>query len=319
MRSRQHCSDGRSAASFEKVWSAKERRQSSDGGRHVKEWQRQTPGHPAVGERRRQGDLRHHAPVELRRRAAVRAGADVDSLPPHPRRAGDARARGGRGGGRGVHALPRGALSLAGLGGARRGQAEGAPGRHARRLLRLRQRRAAAAPQGPAGAAGRHAAPEGDQRDHVGRRAHAHRHREQPSRRARQGARDERRASRPDPRLRALPGLRGPAPQDGREGQRRRPVLHAARGHPRHGAGHRSPDRRDRLRPRLRDGRLPRAGLRAHGGAGQRQDPLRRPARHAQARARSTAGRRTTRSTRSAWPTSCSTASTSRTSGTATR
>ena len=48
----------------------------------------------------------------------------MDSLPPHPRRAGDARARGGRGGRRGVHALPRGAVSLAGLGGARRGHAK---------------------------------------------------------------------------------------------------------------------------------------------------------------------------------------------------
>ena len=64
-----------------------------------------------------------------------------------------------------------------------------------------------------------------------------HRHREELPRRARQGPRDQPRAGRPDARLHALPGLRGPAAQDGREEQRRRPVLHAARGHPGHGPG----------------------------------------------------------------------------------
>ena len=42
-----------------------------------------------------------------------------------------------------------------------------------------------------------------------------------------------------DARLHALPGLRGPAAEDGREGLRRRPVLHAARSHPRDGASRR--------------------------------------------------------------------------------
>ena len=76
----------------------------------------------------------------------------------------------------------------------------------------------------------------------------------------------------PHARLHAVAGLRRLAAQDGREGQRRRPVLHAARSHPRHGAGHRSQDRRDGLRPRLRHRRLSGAGLRAHGAAEQSSD-----------------------------------------------
>jgi len=65
-------------------------------------------------------------PTGPRRGAPVRPRADVDPLPPHPRRAGGA---GGGGGGRGrgrVHALAQVALPLAGLGGAGRSQAGGA-------------------------------------------------------------------------------------------------------------------------------------------------------------------------------------------------
>ena len=41
--------------------------------------------------------LRHHAPLQLRQRAAVCAGADLDPVPAHPRRPGGARpARGPR-------------------------------------------------------------------------------------------------------------------------------------------------------------------------------------------------------------------------------
>ena len=80
-------------------------------------------------------------------------------------------------------------------------------------------------------------------------------------------ARDPPRGRRPDPRLHASPGLRGPAAQDGREEQRRRPVLHAARGHPGDGPGHRPQGRRDGLRPGLRHRRLPRAGVRVHARA----------------------------------------------------
>ncbi len=66
-------------------------------------------------------DLRHHAPLQLRRRAAVRPGADLDPLPAHPRRA--------RGGARPSEAEAVGAeftpvagspLPLAGLGRPRR-------------------------------------------------------------------------------------------------------------------------------------------------------------------------------------------------------
>ena len=113
------------------------------------------------------------------------------------------------------------------------------------------------------------------------------------------------------------PGLRGPAPQDGREGQRRRPVLHAPRGHPRHGAGRRPEDRRDGLRPLLRHRRIPRPGVRAHAPA--------RLARQRPADQIETLKRRTFYGREkenliypSRSPTWSSTASTSRTSGTGT-
>jgi type I restriction enzyme M protein len=55
--------------------------------------------HPiAVG--LRQEHLRRHAPLQLRQRPAVRAGADLDPVPAHPRCAGSARPEAGRGGGR---------------------------------------------------------------------------------------------------------------------------------------------------------------------------------------------------------------------------
>ena len=110
--------------------------------------------------------------------------------------------------------------------------------------------------------------------------AHAHRHRAQLPRRHRQGRRDRPHRRRHHPRLHALAGLRRPAAQDGREGQRRRPVLHAARDHPRHGARRRPAHRRDDLRPGLRHRRLPRSVLRADDRRGQRQHHLGRPARH---------------------------------------
>ena len=62
----------------------------------------------------------------------------------------------------------------------------------------------------------------------------------QPARRARQGERHQQRGRGRDAHLHPVAGLRGPAAEDGREGQRRRAVLHAARGDPRHGAGHRA-------------------------------------------------------------------------------
>ncbi len=220
--------------------------------------QRQEACHPAVGQCRRQADLRHHAALELRRRDAVRARAHLDPLPAHPRRA--RRARGGRvdGGRRRVQGIAETALSLARLGGAGRTEADGAPGgRHPGRDVRLRPHRAAAAPARARRAAQRDVAPEGHQPDHESRRAHAHRHRAQLPRRDRPRARHRRRVGRHDPRLHPVAGLRGPAAQDGREGQRRRAVLHAARDHPGDGAGRRPAARRDRLRPGLRHRRLP--------------------------------------------------------------
>ena len=104
-------------------------------------------------------------------------------------------------------------------------------------FLDVRQRGAAAVPAraartGPAPRRGRRSSARSCPASTRSRR-----HRAEPPRRARQGPRDPPRGRRPDARLHPLPGLRGPAAQDGREGQRRRPVLHAARGHPRDGPG----------------------------------------------------------------------------------
>ena len=108
---------------------------------------RQAPRYPAVGERRRQVDLRHHAPLELRRRAAVRARADLDSLPAHPRRARDARGGGGRGASA-PSSRRRSRRPTAGATGRRRRARSATSCRKGAlgAVLRLRQRRAAAAP-----------------------------------------------------------------------------------------------------------------------------------------------------------------------------
>ena len=66
----------------------------------------------------RQEHLRRHAPLQLRQRAAVRAGADLDSVPAHSGRPGDARPGRGRSGGEVLHARAARTLPLAGLGGA---------------------------------------------------------------------------------------------------------------------------------------------------------------------------------------------------------
>ncbi len=189
----------------------------------------------------------------------------LDTFPPHPRRARGPRGGGGRGRRAALRPVRQGALPLARLGRARQPQAVrlAADGRP-RVVHEVRQRRAPALPPRVPRQAQRHAPTEGHLRDHVGRRAGPHRHRAEPARRARQGGRHPRRGHRPHARLPALAGLRGPAAQDGREGQRRRPVLHPPRGDPRDGAGDRPPARRDGLRPRLRHRRLPRPSLRAH-------------------------------------------------------
>ena len=113
-------------------------------------------------------------------------------------------ARGGRGGGRRVHAVARD-RRIAGRTGRRPTAASGASCRTGRWARSSRFVNGDLLPhlRRPARAAERHAAAEGDQRDHVRRRADAHRHRAQPARRARQGARDQRRDRRPDPRLHA--------------------------------------------------------------------------------------------------------------------
>ncbi len=70
--------------------------------------------------------------------------------------------------------------------------------------------------------------------------------------------------------------LRGTAAQDGREGQRRRAVLHAPGSHPRGGARRRPEGGRDGVRPRLRHRRVSRAGLRVHARPPGRQHHTRR-------------------------------------------
>src|ERR1039458_4645527 len=61
------------------------------------EKQRQTPRLATVAEWRGQIHLRHHAAEQLRRGVAICAGADLDAVSPHPRRAGKPRGRGSRG------------------------------------------------------------------------------------------------------------------------------------------------------------------------------------------------------------------------------
>ena len=68
--------------------------------------------------------LRHHAALKLRERAAVCAGADLDSVPADPRRTGEARPRSRRSGRRDLHARPGQPLPLAGLGRAVQGRPE---------------------------------------------------------------------------------------------------------------------------------------------------------------------------------------------------
>jgi hypothetical protein len=63
--------------------------------------------------------------------------------------------------------------------------------------------------------------------------------------------------------LHPVAGVRGPAAEDGREELRRRPVLHPARGGPRHGAHAGPAVGRDGVRPLLRHRRLSGPGLRA--------------------------------------------------------
>ena len=173
-------------------------------------------------------------------------------------------------------------------------------------------------PARPRESSQRVAAAEGHQRGRLGGRQGRRGHRAEPARHPRSGRRHPPRGGRPDAPLHAEPGLRGPAAEDGREEQRRRPVLHAARGHPGDGPRDRPEGRRDGLRPGLRHRRLPRPGVRVDARAAWVR--ARRPTSCGRsARTRSGAARRRTSSTRSRSPTSSSTASTSRTSGTATR
>ena len=59
-------------------------------------WRAEKTRLPAIGKRGGEVDLRCHAPGQLRQRPAIRPRADLDSLPAHPRRARNA--RGGRSG-----------------------------------------------------------------------------------------------------------------------------------------------------------------------------------------------------------------------------
>ena len=86
-------------------------------------------------------DLRHPAPLEMRRRDAIRAGTDLDSVPAHPGRPESRKPDDAEAVGRRLHAVARATLPLAGLGRAGWRQARGAANGQARRLLRLRQRR----------------------------------------------------------------------------------------------------------------------------------------------------------------------------------
>ena len=223
--------------------------------------------HPLVRERRDQADRRRHAPGQLRGRPPVRPRAVLDPVPAHPRRARAARGRGGGGRRCVVLAVDRGAVPLAGLGGARRREAGRADRRRDGRLPGLRQPRPAPPPAWAEGSAGGVAAAEGDQPGRVRGRQDQRGHRAEPARHPGPRPRDPPRGRGPDPRVHAQPGLRGPAAQDGREEQRRRAVLHAARGHPGDGPGSGPEGRRDGLRPGLRDRRLPRAGVRPHAHA----------------------------------------------------
>ena len=101
-----------------------------------------TPDHAAIEERPRSKDretreddrqhaivvrirekhLRRDAALQLRQRVAVRAGADLDPVPAHPRRAGSPRCRAGRGAGCGILSGAAQPLPLAGLGRAVVGQ-----------------------------------------------------------------------------------------------------------------------------------------------------------------------------------------------------
>ena len=145
-------------------------------------------------------------------------------------------------------------------------------GRQARRLRRLRQRRVAALSARPALTRRGDAETEGDQRDHFADRAGRHRHREQFRRRARpRPCAAPGRHRYPAP-VHAVPGIRGLAAEDGREELGRRPVLHAARTDPRHGAGGESAYRPDCVRPLLRHRRFPGGIRRTHAGARQRTD-----------------------------------------------
>ena len=148
------------------------------------------PGGPIIGQSEDLRRLRHHAALELRLGPAIHPRADVDTLPPNPRRA-----RGGGGGTRrrgrqSVQASAASPVPLAGLGGAGRGQADRAAVRRPGRRLPVRQRRPHSLPPRAEAPAGRHAPAAAGRRDHGGRRRGPHRHRKELPRRAGRGARD---------------------------------------------------------------------------------------------------------------------------------
>ena len=110
-------------------------------------------------------------------------------------------------------------VPLARLGGAERRQAQGVGSGQARRLFRLRQRRLDPPPKSLAQNAQRDSPPKDHRRSSVGRRASPGRHREEPARRARPGRCAEPARRRRHAYVPVEPGLRGPALEDGRQGQ----------------------------------------------------------------------------------------------------